>query len=75
MKNVTLKLDEAVLDRVRHEAVDAHPSVSAWLTALIKRELEARDSYEQDRRGTRMVLREGLDLGGLPLFREDTHAR
>ena len=75
MKNVTLKLEEAVLDRVRHVAVDEHMSLSAWVQALITRELEARDLYEQNRKGALVVLREGLPLGGRPLSREDTHER
>jgi len=75
MKNVTLKLDEAVLDRVRHVAIDEHMSLSAWLQTLITRELETRDLYEQNRKGALMVLREGLSLGGQPLAREDTHER
>jgi hypothetical protein len=75
MKNVTLKLDDAVLDRVRHVAVDAHVSVSAWVQNIINRELGALDRYEQDRKGALMVLREGLHLGGTPLKRNEAHER
>ncbi len=75
MKNVTLKFDEAILDRVRHVAVDDHVSVSAWVQNIICRELGTRDRYEQDRKGALMVLREGLPLGGRPLTREEAHAR
>ena len=75
MKNITLKLDEEVLDRARHAAVDERTSVSAWVQDLINRELSARDLYEQNRRGARMVLKDGLPLGGVPLTREEAHAR
>ena len=75
MKNITLKLDDAILDRVRHVAVDEHMSVSAWVQSMINRELDAKDRYEQDRKGALMVLRDGLPLGGTPLKREETHAR
>ena len=75
MKNITLKLDDAILDRVRHVAVDEHVSVSAWVQDLIRREIDARDLYEQDRKGALMVLREGLPLGGRPLTREEAHER
>ena len=75
MKNITLKLDEADLDRVRHVAVDEHTSVSAWVQRLIRQELEARDLYEQNRKGALTVLKEGLPLGGRPLTREETHER
>jgi len=75
MKNITLKLDDAVLDRVRHVAVDEHTSVSAWVQNVITSELDARDLYEQNRKGALMVLKEGLHLGGVPLTREETYER
>ena len=75
MKNITLKLDDAVLDRVRHVAVDKHMSVSAWVQNMINREIDVQDLYEQDRKGALMVLKDGLPLGGTPLAREETHER
>ena len=75
MKNITLKFDDAVLDRVRHVAVDEHMSVSAWVQSIINHEIEAKDLYEQDRKAALMVLKEGLPLGGNPLTREQTHER
>jgi hypothetical protein len=75
VKNITLKLDEAVLDRMRHAAVDEHKSVSAWVQDVINHELATRDHYEQDRKAALQALREGLALGGTPLTREDAHAR
>lgn len=75
MKNITLKLDDAVLDRLRHIAVDEHMSVSAWTQRVISREIESKDRYEQDRKAALMVLREGLPLGGKPLTREESHER
>lgn len=75
MKNITLKLDDAVLDRVRHVAVDEHVSVSAWVQNIIKHEIDAKDLYEQDRKAALMVLKEGLPLGGAPLTRDEAHER
>jgi hypothetical protein len=75
VKNITLKFDDAVLDRVRHVAVDEHMSVSAWAQLIIKREIESKDLYEQDRKAALMVLKDGLPLGGKPLTREESHAR
>ena len=75
MKNIALKLDDGVLDRARHVAVDEHVSVSAWVQSIISQELDARDQYEQDRKGALMVLKEGLPLGGTPLTREEPHER
>ncbi len=39
MKNVTVKLDEAVVRAARHEAVDAGQSLSTWLAELIRERL------------------------------------
>lgn len=75
MKNITLKLDQGVLTRMRHAAVDEHKSVSAWVRDLVVQELDARDLYEQDREGALMVLKDGLALGGKPLTREEAHER
>lgn len=75
MKNITLKMNGAVLDRARHVAVDEHKSVSGWVQDLILHELETKDLYEQDRRKALMVLKKGIPLGGNPLTREESHAR
>ena len=56
-------------------AVDERTSVSAWVQKVIGRELDAKDTYEQDRKSALMVLKEGLALGGTPLPREATHER
>ena len=75
MKDITLKLDDSVLTRMRHVAVDEHKSVSAWVRALVVHELNALDLYEQDRQGALIVLKDGLPLGGSPLTREEVHER
>jgi hypothetical protein len=75
MKNVTLKLDETVLTRARHAAVDERKSVSAWMADLIAHELNTRDSYERDRQGALAALKTGFALGGKPLRREELHER
>lgn len=38
--NVTLKLPDELCKKARHRAVDESKSLSAWLTDLIKRELQ-----------------------------------
>ena len=38
--NVTLKLDDEVLQEARHRAVDQRLSLSAWMTKLLERELQ-----------------------------------
>ena len=35
-RNVTLRMDDELLGDLRHRAVDAHMSLSAWITATLK---------------------------------------
>ena len=41
MKNVTVKLEEALVRAARHQAVDAGQSLSTWLADLIRERLKA----------------------------------
>ena len=75
LKNVTLNLDEQIITRVRHIAVDDKKSVSAWVSELIERTLNDVDEYEQARRAAIKTLNQGLHLGGRPLGREEVHDR
>ena len=68
-------MDDSILSRARHAAVDAHKSVSGWVKDLVARELDARDLYEQNRKGALLILKEGLSLGGRRLTREEAHDR
>lgn len=75
LKNITLKLDEQIINRIRHVAVDDQKSVSAWVAELIERALNDVDEYEQARRGALKTLNQGFHLGGRPLAREAIHDR
>ena len=75
MRNFTLKLDERLLNRVRHLAVDEDRSVSAWVTDLIERAVKERDSYEECRQRALKMLEQGARLGRKPLAREEVYER
>jgi predicted transcriptional regulator len=75
LKNITLKIDDHLLTRVRHLAVDENKSVSAWVSELIARTLHEADEYEQARREAIDTLKVGFHLGGRPLSREEVHDR
>ena len=75
LKNITLKIDDRILTRVRHLAVDENKSVSAWVTDLIERTLSEADEYEPARREAINTLNVGFHLGGRPLSREEVHDR
>lgn len=74
-RNVTLRMDEDLLAELRHRAVDAHMSLSAWITATLE-SLVPRAS-EVDAARTRAIARmeQGYHLGGKPMTREEIHAR
>jgi hypothetical protein len=74
-KNVTLKLDDAVLRRARHLAVEQNSSLSQWLTDLIIERVSAGPCYTAARRRALRRLDAGLRLGGKPLTREQAHER
>lgn len=75
LKNITLKLDEQIISRIRHVAVDDNKSVSAWVSELIQRALNDIDEYEQARRAALRTLDQGCHLGGRPIERGELHDR
>ncbi len=74
-KNVTLRLDEVVLRRARHAAVERDQSLSEWVADLIKRETSKADRHAAARESALRMMREGLHLGGKPLSRDEIHER
>lgn len=74
-KNVTLRMDEDLLGELKHRAVDAHMSLSAWITVTLKS--LAPPPRELDEVRTRAIKRmeRGFHLGGNPLSRDELHDR
>jgi hypothetical protein len=68
-------MDEELLAELRHRAVDARMSLSAWITATLSGLVPTPNEMETVR--TRAVARmeQGFHLGGKPLTREEIHAR
>lgn len=62
LRNITLKIDNQLLTRVRHLAVDENKSVSAWVSELIEKTLKQADEYEQARREAIHTLNTGFRL-------------
>jgi hypothetical protein len=75
MRNITLKLEDKIISRVKHIAVDEDTSVSAWVSSLIESALRDRDAYEAARKGALEDLDNPIHLGGVPLNREELHSR
>jgi hypothetical protein len=74
-RNVTLRLDERLLTDLRHRAVDQHMSLSAWVVRALQEIVATDVARERVRRRALDHLAQGLNLGGSPLSREETHAR
>jgi hypothetical protein len=74
-KNITLRLDEAILKEARHRAVGADQSLSQWVTGLITREVGKEEAYERARRRALNHMEKGLPLGGKPIPRDELHER
>ena len=74
-RNVTLRMDEQLLTELRHRAVDANMSLSAWITSVLEEHVHRRAHFEGARARALARMRQGFQLGGEPLTRDDLHAR
>lgn len=74
-RNVTLKLDDALLKKGRLIAVAKEKSLSQWVTDLIVRAINEEARYARAKRRALKRLEKGFRLGGQPLSREEAHER
>lgn len=70
-KNVTLRMDESLLRRIRHRAVDEGLSLSAYIV----REMNARVNRGSARSRALRLLDKPMRLKGSMIRREDLHER
>ena len=79
--NVTLRLPSTLVKNLRHRAVDADMSLSAWFVHYFERHpshvyTSSKDRYEKARQNALEMLRDKkFNLGGKPLSREECHER
>lgn len=73
--NVTLRLDDELLRKVRHRAVDDDLSLSVWVARLLERTVAEEESRKAAKPRALRRLHRGYRLGGEPLSREAAHAR
>jgi hypothetical protein len=71
MRNITLALEEALLDRVRIVAARRKLSVSGLLREEIRRLAEEDEAYEQAKASALKRLKTGRNLGGGKLPNRD----
>jgi len=74
-RNVTFRMDERLLTELRHRAVDAHMSLSAWITSVLEDHVRGDRDFKQARQRALKRLDKGFRLGATPLMREESHAR
>lgn len=73
--NITLRLDEKLLRRLRHIAVDRNLSLSAWVTEVLSRAADELDGFEPARRRALMALKDPVPVVSGPLTRDEAHVR
>ena len=74
-KNITLRLDAALLKQAKRAALEEDKSVSQWVGELIAEAVAGSDTFEAAKRRALRRLDMGFDLGGKPLTRDEAHER
>lgn len=74
--NITLRLDDKVIRRIKHIAVERNTSVSAWVGELVKQAVDELDGFEDARqRALRCMARPVSVSSADVLSREQRHER
>ena len=68
-------MDEDLLVELRHRAVDAHMSLSAWITVTLKNITTPHRELTDIRARAIKRIETGFHLGNKPISREELHAR
>jgi len=72
-RNVTIRLDEAIVRKCRHSAVEEDKSLSQWIADVLVDVVSAGDVEHAARERALRRLEEGFSLGGTPLTREEVY--
>ncbi|MEI6789221.1 MAG: hypothetical protein WCL49_12155 [bacterium] len=68
-------MDESLLAELRHRAVDAHMSLSAWITATLKSMAPPACELDEIRGKAIKRMETGFHLGNTPMSRDELHVR
>lgn len=74
-KNVTLRIEETLLHKARHQAVEEEKSFSRWLTELISKTVSEKNNYQRARERAIKRLKKGFHLSAGSFKREDIYDR
>jgi len=72
-RNVTIRLDEAIVKKCRHAAVEEDKSLSRWIADQLVDAVSAGDVGCAARERALRRLEGGFPLGGTPLTREEIY--
>lgn len=73
-RNITIRLDEVIVKKCRHAAVEEDKSLSQWIADVLVKVVSAHDVRRAARERALKRLEEGFSLGGTPLSREEIYA-
>ena len=72
-RNLTLRLDEAIIRNARIRAVKKDMSVSQWVSCLVQQAVSHDAEYAATRKAALEAMEEGFHLGGMPLTQNDAY--
>jgi len=68
-------MDEELLKKLHHMAVDERMSLSAWIAKNLKRLIPGDATLEETRARSLSRMERGFHLGGRRMTRDELHAR
>lgn len=74
-RNVTLRLDEAIIRKAKHAAVEQDQSLSEWVAGLIVHATSRKGRQLAAKGKALKRMDQGFHLGGSPLSRGEAHER
>ncbi len=74
-RNITLRLDGRLIEKVRHIAVDHKTSVSAWIIDLVKHAVAEPDDFELARKRALKSMAQPVSIKATAPPREQSHER
>lgn len=74
-KNITLRLEEAVLRSAKEMAFKLDISLSQWVSQLIIKTVHQKKNFQSAQKRALKRLEKGFDLEGAPLERDRVYER
>lgn len=74
--NITLRLDEKTIRRIKHIAVERNTSVSAWVGELVRQAVDDLDGFEHARQQALRSMARPVNVPNADtLSRDESHER